>query len=383
MQQTRLVLGAMTGTSIDGIDLALAEVSGCGLAMSARLVASRSAGLGTLAPRLRAAADQQPITAGELAALARELGELHARESRQLLRDAGIPHIHLAAIHGQTVFHRPPTSLQLLNPNPIAAELGCDVVFDLRGHDLALGGEGAPLTPLADWVLYRAPHARAVVNLGGFANATLLPADDGSAPERHVAAIRGADLCACNQLLDRAARAVLDRDFDEGGAAAGSGTRQERAFAELSTLLAPGAGGRSLGTGDELFGWVDRHRGHMTPADLLATAADAVGSAIGSALAKGGVQEAILAGGGARHARLTKSIGRACGVRVVASDDLGIPSGIRESLGWAVLGALAQDGVDVALPGITHRPGGAAEVVQETRNRISGAWLRIRTTAEC
>jgi|LauGreDrversion4_2_1035121.scaffolds.fasta_scaffold09829_2 1,6-anhydro-N-acetylmuramate kinase len=381
MERTRLVLGAMTGTSIDGIDLALAEIRGTGLSMSARLAAFRSAPLGTLAMRLRAAADQQPITAGELAELSRELGELHAREASELLREAAVPRIDLAAIHGQTVFHRPPTSLQLLNAHPIAAALGCDVVFDLRGQDLALGGQGAPLTPLSDWVLYRAPHARAVVNLGGFANATILAADQGAPPARQVAAIHGADLCACNQLLDRAARAAIGRDFDADGAVAASGQRHERAFAELSALLAPQPGARSLGTGDEAFAWIDRHLGALAPADLLATAADAIGSAIGRALAARGVSDAVLAGGGARHARLARAIAHAAGVAVQPSDRLGIPVAAREALGWAVLGALAQDGTDVSLPQVTHRP--AMTPDSALPRPIPGTWLRIRTADEC
>jgi 1,6-anhydro-N-acetylmuramate kinase len=369
MDRTRLVLGAMTGTSIDGIDLAVARIHGTGLAMRAEPVAFRSAPLGDLAPRLRAAADQHPATAGEFAALARDLGMLHAREATALLREAGLPRVDLAALHGQTVFHRPPASWQLLNAHAVAESLGCDTVFDLRAHDLAAGGEGAPLTPLADWVLFRAGHARAVVNLGGFANATLLPADDGTPAERQVAAVRGADLCACNQLLDRAARAAIGRDFDADGATAARGTRDGAAFDELAALLAPRPGARSLGTGDELAGWVERHAPRLAAADLLATAADAAGAAIGRALAAHGAREAILAGGGARHGRLRAAIAHAAGITVTLSGDLGVPDTGREALEWAILGALAQDGTEIALPAVTHRPGPAGP--------IPGAWIHI------
>jgi 1,6-anhydro-N-acetylmuramate kinase len=372
MDRTRLVLGAMTGTSIDGIDLAVARIEGSGTSMRAAPVAFRSAPLGDLAPRLRAAAEQRPAPAGEFAALARDLGLLHAREASALLRESGIAAVDLAAVHGQTVFHRPPVSWQLVNAHAVAEALGCDVVFDLRAHDLAAGGEGAPLTPLADWVLFRAGLARAVVNLGGFANATVLPADDGRTHDAQVASIRGADLCPCNQLLDRAARATIGRDYDPDGATAAGGARDASAFAELAALLAPRPGARSLGTGDELFAWVDRHAPRMRAADLLATAADAVGAAVGAALAAHGAHEAILAGGGARHARLRGAIAAASGIPVRASGELGVPASGREALEWAVLGALAADGVEVGIPGVTRRPGHSQS--------LPGAWIRSRRT---
>ena len=336
----------MTGTSIDGIDLAVARIDGTGLAMRATLLAERSAPLGPLAERLRAAANQHPMPASEFAAIARELGVLHARESVELLRSAGIPHVDLAALHGQTVFHRPPESWQLLNAHPVALALQCDVVFDLRGADLALGGQGAPLTPLADWILFRTAYPRAIINLGGFANATFLPADDDRTHTQQVAAIRGADLCACNQLLDHAARCAIDKPYDSGGALAASGTRNEAAFTELRALLAP----------------------HLTPADLLATAADATGEAIGSALRASGVHDAVVAGGGARHGRLCAAIAITANCKVISSSDLGVPVSCREALEWAILGALAADGLEIALPAVTQR--GSTGLIP------SGTWIR-------
>ena len=110
----------------------------------------------------------------------------------------------LVVAHGQTVFHAPPASWQLLNAAPIARAVRAPVVFDLRQADLAAGGQGAPITPLADWIMLRAhgPAAagRAIVNLGGFCNVTILPS--GAGPE----GVRGMDVCPCNHLLDGVAR---------------------------------------------------------------------------------------------------------------------------------------------------------------------------------
>ena len=133
----------MTGTSLDGLDAALAEVRGTGLDAAARLLGLVRRPLGSLAARFASGA------------------------------------IDLVAAHGQTICHahRRGLTLQLLDPWPIARRLRVPVVHDLRRADLAAGGEGAPITPLADWVLFRSTgEDRTVVNLGGIANLTLLPA---------------------------------------------------------------------------------------------------------------------------------------------------------------------------------------------------------------
>src|SRR6185436_14618647 len=143
----------------------------------------------------------------EIADAALALGELHARA---VAKAAAGCRLDLIAAHGQTVFHAPPLSWQMLNPWPLVRDLQTSVVFDLRGADLAHGGQGAPITPLADWVLFRSnSRTRAVVNLGGFCNLTLLPP---GRPDM----VRGFDVCACNQLLDHIARGILQRPFDEG-----------------------------------------------------------------------------------------------------------------------------------------------------------------------
>ncbi|MGH7290698.1 MAG: anhydro-N-acetylmuramic acid kinase, partial [Myxococcota bacterium] len=174
--RVRNVIGVMTGTSIDGIDIALTRIEGRGLDMRATLAWHVSQGLGELGPQLRQAADQQPMTAGQFARLAWDFGLLHADaiDASRKKHTSSPPDLIVA--HGQTVFHQPPISWQILNPAPIAARFDCPVISDLRQADLAAGGQGAPITPLADWVLFRhEKHRRAIVNLGGFCNVTVLP----------------------------------------------------------------------------------------------------------------------------------------------------------------------------------------------------------------
>jgi 1,6-anhydro-N-acetylmuramate kinase len=337
-----MVVGCMTGTSLDGIDVALVRLRGHGWAMRAEHVAGASRDLGKLGPELRRLAEQEPLPAREITRLARELALVHLAA----IRDLDAERIDLIAAHGQTVYHAPPLSWQLLNPAPIAYELGVPVVHDLRAADLALGGQGAPITPLADHVLFRGPEPRAVVNLGGFCNITLLPGgDDGTR-------VRGGDVCACNQLLDRLARDLFDEAYDRDGERALAGTVERKALAPLAASLALQArGGRSLGTGDELGDWVARWRARCAPADLARTACAAIAQTI--AKAAGGAKRLVLAGGGVRNRALVAELSQRAGVPVVASDRLGIPAPMREAVGMAVLGALCQDRIAITVPAIT------------------------------
>ena len=297
----RLALGTMTGTSLDGLDVSLVRASGEGLSMRVQVQQHRSLELGSLQARLRSACDGVALTAGEFARLALDFGQLHADALERLAQGRRID---LAAIHGQTVFHAPPASWQFVNPWPTAQRLRCPVACDLRGADLALGGQGAPITPLADWVMLRHAQPSAIVNLGGFCNITWLPAES-----EGPASIRGADVCPCNHLLDAAARAALDQPFDRDGAAAIAGTPHAQAGGELATLLERArTAGRSLGTGDEGTRWITDNASRMPPRDLLATVCTAVGTCIGRAAIDRGARRVVLAGGGARNLGLRRAI---------------------------------------------------------------------------
>lgn len=344
----------MTGTSLDGLDLALVEARGRGPAMTARFLEGRSVPLGALAPRLRRMAEQAAVTAGEIATLALEFGEFHARHAAELVAGR---RLHLAALHGQTVFHAPPVSWQFINPFPVARALRCRVVSDLRQADLVAGGQGAPITPLADWVLLRDERPRVVINLGGFCNATALPA---ATDPRGTEGIRGADLCACNQLLDRAASRLLGVPFDEDGRAARSAAPDPEVADSLAALLgAQGLEGRSLGTGDEAWSWLDRHASAATDdlqrRRLLAGICAGVGAAIAAGCRRLAphAASAVVAGGGARNQALRAALERGLAVPVSDSESLGLPIEMREAAAMAVLGAMAGDGHAMGLPAVT------------------------------
>src|SRR5262245_35495304 len=149
---TRRVIGCMTGTSLDGLDVALVEIEGNGLGMKARVKAWNSHKLGPAGPSLRTLAAQEPLMAGDIAQAMHDFAALHAEACLEGAEGAPVD---LVCVHGQTVFHKPPLSWQVMQPAPIARAMKCPVVYDLRAADLAAGGQGAPITPIADWVLFR------------------------------------------------------------------------------------------------------------------------------------------------------------------------------------------------------------------------------------
>jgi 1,6-anhydro-N-acetylmuramate kinase len=359
----------MTGTSLDGLDVALVRILGHGTAMRAEVVGTASREFPghdenqTVA--LRAIADGR-LPSNQVPNIARWLSLFHADVIEELLRAAGVGRPDLVSVHGQTVFHSPPASWQLFNPWPLAGRIGAPLVFDLRGADLAAGGQGAPITPLADWILFRTPlHPLAVVNLGGFCNITFLPAASGET-EREIGAIRARDVCACNHVLDQVAREALGKGFDEDGEAAARGRSHDDAAGQLvERLSAQSRSGRSLGTGDETREWVRSWRTRMAPDDLAATAVAALGTTISGAINEHAGAAALLAGGGVKNRALRSMIEARS--RVARGSEAMVPMiEYREAVAMAVLGALSQDRVPITLPQVTGVPAPAP---------VAGCWV--------
>ena len=354
----------MTGTSIDGdLDAAIVSVEGRGLAMRATLVATGSWPLGALAADLRRIAAQEPLAAGEFARVARAFGEVHASALAELCGDAGVQP-DLAVLHGQTVYHAPPLTVQLIDPWPVAVRLGCRVRYDLRSANAASGGQGAPITPIADFVMFADDaQPRLVMNLGGFINVTLVPRR-----AEGVDAIRGFDLCACNHLLDRVARERLGSPFDQDGAAAARGSCDEALARTISQAIAPqqapGAARRSLGTGDEAARLVAQTDA-LAADDACRTVVEAIADAAARTI-KAEIPARctviLVAGGSARNTALRAAIARRTGAEVLTTDaSHGVPVHMREAAEIAVLGALADDGVRYSLPAVTHAASRAPE----------------------
>jgi anhydro-N-acetylmuramic acid kinase len=204
-RRRRVAMGLMAGTSLDGIDVALVAVEGFG----------RKRQVQTLATHFEPYTDEERegllklMREGSPEALTAwntYLGERFAEAAQVALQKSGLAAVDFISSHGQTIWHAPdarlfgrsvPGTLQIGEPDVIAARLGVPVIADFRTRDMAYGGQGAPLVPFVDWLLLSdASEARVVLNLGGIANLTVLPAD--GSPD----SIRAFDTGPGNALID-------------------------------------------------------------------------------------------------------------------------------------------------------------------------------------
>ncbi len=180
MQVARLIIGAMSGTSADGVDAALVRITGQGLGMSTQFLRLRhhpyDAELRRAIFKIRAGG---PVHLEHLAKTGRQITLAYADCISALLADVNLRPAEISAVaaHGQTIYHSPPDTIQWLDPALLAARTGIMVVSDFRRADCAAGGQGAPLVPYADYILFRHPEKnRVLLNLGGIANLTYIPA---------------------------------------------------------------------------------------------------------------------------------------------------------------------------------------------------------------
>jgi len=387
--RTRIVAGCMTGTSLDGLDVALVKIIGTGLDMRAELLGHHALQIADdLHATLLSLASGEAHEPLVYMRAARALGELHADGIEALLAgglapplESAPPPIDFITAHGQTIWHAPGSrasdrdddhagmSWQLFDPWPIVKRLNVPVCYDLRQADLIAGGEGAPLTPIADWVMYRG-KAAVVYNLGGIANSTWLA---GGWDE-----LFAEDLSPCNILLDGLIQRLIDVPFDRDGACARQGKLNREVMQKISSavlLQIPD----HLSLGRELFPdeWFEDLLADVRPMapvqDIMRSAVYAIAIDIcrpldtldGSTLWDDDHEHTIvLAGGGARNQALVDEMCENMNptdpeeelnyrYKMTLSDDLGIPCEAREAMGFAVLGALSQDGIPISLPRVT------------------------------
>jgi len=351
-----LYLGMMSGTSMDGIDAALLEIGSSRMNVQA---AHNHAWPGQLQQRLRHAAEHSEHTGlRELGELDTAVGLQFAQAAAALLRSAGISASQVRAIgsHGQTLLHRPageaPFTLQIGDPNIIAERLGIDVIADFRRRDLAAGGEGAPLMPAFHAAVFAAPgQLRAVVNIGGIANVTVLMADG---------SVIGFDTGPGNCLLDAWSRRHLREAYDAGGVWAASGKVDQVLLAQLLALPyfargAPKSTGRDTFSDQWLEGVLAGRS--IRPVDVQSTLSELTARSIADALrATAGTppREIYLCGGGAFNAELVRRLRQALPqAQVSTTEACGIAPEHVEAAGFAWLAHRYLNGLPGNLPSVT------------------------------
>ena len=337
------VAGVMSGTSLDGIDVAIVEIRG-------RRVETIGHTETPYPPAIRTAILAVSNTATHTAAISRlsyQLAELYGKAVLRAVRRYGP--IELIGCHGQTIYHEGRSNtLQIGEPAVLAERTGVPVVSNFRARDIAAGGQGAPLVPYVDYLLFRhAKRHRVALNIGGIGNITVIPA--GCAPE-DVAAF---DTGPGNMVIDGLAR-EMGQSCDRGGKIAESGRVNTRLLDELLRdpyyrRKPPKSAGR------EQYGaeFIARLKSTgLATADLIATATVLTAATI--AMAVGRTDELIASGGGVHNPQIMGHLAAFLpGVAISTSTDHGVDADAKEAIAFAILAHETWRGKPSNLPSAT------------------------------
>ena len=357
----RRVVGLMSGTSVDGIDAALVEIGGSDQAPEVRLLAFEDR------PWPEGVREQifplfrpETATVDKIGYMNFLMGEIYAQAVVSVVEKAGLTlaDIDLIGSHGQTIWHAPEPcdkdgfpvvfTVQIGEGSVIAARTGVPTVSDFRVADLAVGGQGAPLVPFSEYLLYRRSGKTILLqNIGGIGNMTGLPGDEG--PE----AVYAFDTGPGNMIIDAVVSALTggEKTYDAGGAMAAQGKVDQNLLAVLQqdpyyTMPLPKT------TGRERFGLqyvgkiLDYGREHsLSDADLLATVTDLTAWSITDAygryvLPRRQATELVVGGGGSFNATLLCFLRERFapyGVKVLTQEDLGWSSDAKEAVAFAIM----------------------------------------------
>jgi len=381
IKESRLVVGLMSGTSVDAIDAALVEITGHGEVAQVKLLAFGSYPFpAELRAKIFHLFNPDEARVDAICHLDFLLGEVFAAAVERLLRDNDVDRddVDLVASAGQTIWHDPQQHVEELHVDwldhpivtrstfaigqsaVIAERTGITTVGDLRVRDVAAGGQGAPLIAYADWVLLRDPkRGRAVQNIGGIGNVTYLPPS--AQPENVIAFDTGPG----NMVIDALAEAATEGrlSFDRDGELGARGRVSESLLAAwLDTHYFRDPPPKT--TGREQFGVQFARRilqeSHGVPIeDLIATAtaltAESIARAYRDFLApRGPIDDVIVGGGGAQNPTLMRMLReRLPGPRLMSHEDLGIDSKAKEAIALAIIANDAIAGLNTNITGAT------------------------------
>jgi anhydro-N-acetylmuramic acid kinase len=374
------VIGMMSGTSADGIDVVLARLSGEPPCISVKFEHHHHVSFPIpVREAILRIANGGPTTAKEISRLNFVVGEVLAHAALAACRQwrLAMAKIDLIGSHGQTIFHqgiasrergtrRVASTLQIGEPSIIAERTGVTTIADFRPAEMAAGGQGAPLVPFVDYLFYRhAKRGRVALNIGGIANVTIIPA--GARPQDVFAFDTGPGNMLVDALVESFTRGR--RHYDRDACMALRGVMipvlLKKMMRESYLQKAPPktAGREQFGQAyaETILAWGHRHRSR--PEDIVRTATLATSLSVADAFhrfifPRARVDELIVSGGGARNPLMIAQLAAELpGVELIPVDKFSVPSEAKEALAFAVLAYEAYHGRTNSLPsatGATH-----------------------------
>ncbi|MGH7680299.1 MAG: anhydro-N-acetylmuramic acid kinase [Gemmatimonadaceae bacterium] len=365
MTRGQAYVGLMSGTSLDGVSACVVRFtdgSPLGLELLAFMVSEYDANR-----RERLLRAMQAATPQEYCRLDFDLGIWLADAATAVLAEAGVPKEEVRAIgsHGQTLWHEPPHSTWQMGEAAVIAErVGIDVVSDFRARDVAAGGQGAPLVPIADALLFAGSGWRALQNIGGIGNVTVLP------PGGALEGVRAFDTGPGVGVLDAVVRMLRpELRFDRDGMLARAGSAIDEVIDELLThpyfaAPPPKSTGRELFNPEYVARLVSRCRGlraGCTDEDVIATATALTARSIADAYRRfmpEPVGEVLVSGGGAKNAALMELLRNSLAPMAVRSfDEVFFDGEAKEAVAFALLAKLFIDGQPGNVPTATGARG--------------------------
>lgn len=387
-----LAVGLMSGTSLDGVDAALVDIDGIDFGTTVRLVSFVTIPMPReTRERILAAVKPGGGTSAGLCSLNVELGHLFSDAVGAVCRKAGVhaEDLGFVASHGQTIWHNPVAggglaepgcetgdeqgysgTLQLGDASIIAWEHNVTVVHDFRSMDMAARGQGAPLVPFSEAVLYGDKKADVgLLNIGGIGNITVLPRGG------DMSRIFAFDTGPGNMMVDEACRRHFGQGFDADGAIAAEGSVDGALLASLmeTPYLAeepPKSTGREL-FGAQMLDAVEKRYPHIPGQDLVATLTAFTAESVASAIRRfveprleGTLGRLVVGGGGAHNRTLVKELAdRLPETQVLTQEDLGYSSDAKEAIAFAVLGNQT----------LQHRPSNVPSATGASSSAILGS----------
>lgn len=362
------VVGFMSGTSLDGLSIGYVQIDGQVPGLSSKFITGRTYAFpDSLRRDLSTLAKSKPTIAQTFAKCHRQLGLFAADSLRNFIHSESLKHPDLAGFHGQTVYHEPnkngTTTLQIGDPSLICAEFNIPVVSDFRSMDTAVGGQGAPMVPIVDYLTYRSEEkTRVVLNIGGIANITVLPCGC------DLGRVLGFDVGPGNILIDSVVERLTNSQmsYDKDGAIASNGAVSKELLDFILRIDDYRSQPYPKTTGRELYGeaFVEQiltsaKQLKLSKEEIVTTVTEYTSLMITHHLkalrGKGTItDELIVGGGGSKNHYLMDRLRQANpNLLVEFHDKYGVPSDFWESYAFAVLAYLSYSGFTGNVPSVT------------------------------